>query len=75
MENQKLVIQDEQTPVTETEEGKEPIPTHSENEEENNNVVKIENETSPQETTQQQGEQKKSYLLVLPSSVIWCRLT
>ena len=44
-----------------TEEGKEPIPTHSENKEENNNDVNVENETSPQETTQQQGEQKKSY--------------
>ena len=63
MENQKLVIQDGQTPVTETEKGKEPIPTHSENDEKNNNVVKVENEneTSPQETTEQKGEQKKSY--------------
>ena len=61
MENQKLVIQDGQTPVTVTEEGKEPIPTHSENDEENNNVVKVENENPPQQTTEQQGEQKKSY--------------
>ena len=62
MENQKLVIQDGQTPITVTEEGKEPIPTQSENDEKNKNDVNVvESETSPQETTQQQGEQKKSY--------------